>query len=284
MADFLTRAANHNIHVILTWELPNYGGDDPGPCTQFSDVNVINLCAGGVSVTVQFFHDLAQGLIAQGSRLDAIFAYEVRNEYYYEPDAAPLNLTSGTVSAADGQIYDMRSTTSRQQMMDKGLTYFTDQVRAAIVALDPTALVTVGFFWPQTPNPTRIGDPRVIEVYPAIANSTADFADLHAYPIVGELTLAQVVQNYGFMGYQQHKPVLMGEFGASQSDYPLISDAASVLQNWQTGSCTYSFKGWLLWTWDTESPEQIPTFWAAISGDGSISMALAPAVRSDPCQ
>jgi hypothetical protein len=287
MVDFLGRAANHHVYVLITSDwLPSQGGYNTGPCNGFTLVNVNNLCPGGVAATVQFFHDLVQALIAQGAHLDAIFSYELRNEYYYSSDQDPLDWTSGNVTAADGRTYDMSSNSSRQQMMDNGLIYFTDQVQAAIVALDPTALVDVGFFSPQTPNPTRIGDSRVIEVYPMIANSTADFADLHPYPIISDLTLPQLVQNYGFVGYQQQKPVLMGEFGAFESDYPLISDAASVLQSWQTQSCAYSFKGWLLWTWDTFESEQVtpPYTWAALAGDGSINVALAPATRPDPCQ
>ena len=98
---------------------------------------------------------------------------------------------------ADGLTYDMSSPASQQQLMENGLIYFTDQVRAAIVAVDPTALVTVGFFPPHGPNPFLIGDPRVISVYPAIASSTADFVDLHGYPTVWNLTMSQLVQNFG---------------------------------------------------------------------------------------
>ncbi len=197
-----------------------------------------------------------------------------------------LDWTSGIVTPADGQAYDMSSTTSQQQMMGNGLIYFTNQVRAAIVAIDPTALVNVGFFWPQTPNPTRIGDPRVIEVYPMMANSMADFVDVHGGPGSYALPLDQLVQNYGFVGYQQQKPVLMGEYEADEQDYPLISDAATALQNWQIQSCAYSFQGWLLWTWDTFESEQnsTPPFWAALSGDGSINTDLSPSVRPDACQ
>jgi len=287
VVDFLNRAANHNVCVLITWEwLPAQGAYNTGPCNGFADVNVINLCPGGVAATVQFFHDLVQDLVVLGAPLDAIFSYELRNEYYYASNQDPLDRISGTVTAADGQTYDMSSPASQQQMMDNGLIYFTDQVRTAIVALDPTALVNVGFFSPQMPNPTRIGDPRVIEVYPMIANSTADFADLHAYPSPSDLTLPQLVQNYGFIGYQQQRPVLMGEFGANESDYPLISDAASVLQSWQIQSCTNSFKGWLLWTWDTDESEQQSNTpdWYATAGDGSINTAFAPAARPDPCQ
>jgi hypothetical protein len=299
VADFLSRAANHGIYVILIAdELPpaqgGYWAPPVAACPNFIDpsnptspsTNMMNLCAAGVATAGQVVHDLVQALIDQGAHLDAVFSYELRNEYYYPSNLPPLSWTTGTVATANGQVYDMSSASSRQQMMDDGLVYYTDQGGAAIKALDPTALVDVGFFWPQAPNPTRIGDPRLIEVYPAYATTTADFADLHAYPIVGELSLSQVVQNYGFTGYQQQKPVLMGEFAAQQNDYPSVSRAATVLQNWQIQSCAYFFKGWLLWTWDTESAEQSPAGqdWWALADTGEINAALAPVNRPNPCQ
>ena len=283
VVDFLQRAHAHGIFVLITssW-LPVFGGYGPN-CPQypaFNDVNLFKLCPAAVPDSVKFWNDFVQALINKGAPMDAIFAYELDNEYYYNSSATPLSSTSGTITTANGQTYDMSSATSRQQMMDDGLVYFTNQMRTAILALDPTALVTVGFFVPQGPNPTRIGDNRVIEVYPAMASSTADFVDLHAYPIPNDLTLPQIVQNFGFAGFQQQKPVIMAEFGGFLSEYSTASAAATGLDNWQVQSCTYAFKGWLLWTWDTD--EQ-PELWNALSSGGVINLSLAPASRPDPC-
>jgi hypothetical protein len=212
--------------------------------------------------------------------MDAIFAYEVWDEFYYYAAKAPLNSTTGTITTANGQTYDMSSSASRQQMMDDGLVYFADQVRASILTLDPTALVTISFFPPEGPNPSRLGDPRIIQVYPAIANSKLDYVDLHPYPIVLNLTMDQVAQNYGFVGHQEQKPIITGEFGAFMWAYATASDAAAGMKSWQIESCAYNFKGWLLWTWDTD--EQ-PELWNALSGGGAINQSLAPASRSNPC-
>src|SRR5260370_6842714 len=104
--------------------------------------------------------------------MDAIFAYEIWDEYYYQAARAPLNSTSGTITTANGQTYDMSSQASRQQIMDDGLVYFADQVRASILALDPTALATITFFPPECPNPSPTRDSPIIQVYPAIASPT----------------------------------------------------------------------------------------------------------------
>jgi hypothetical protein len=284
IVDFLMRAKAHGIAVVPAFQwLPAYGGftqllDPCGPA--FGDINLVVLSSCGVQATRRFFQQFVQALIADGAPMDAIFAYEVWDEVYFNVQSAPLDAASGSVTTANAQTYDMGSTASRQQMMADGLSYFGDQVRAAIVALDPTAMVTMSFFPPQQPNPTRPGDPRIIQVYPAMAGSALDYLDLHMYPVVFDMTLAQTVENFGFAGYQARKPVLMGEFGAFVSAYPAIADAASALQSWQVQSCAYDVKGWALWTWDTD--EQ-PELWNARSQDGVIDAVLAPAARPDPC-
>lgn len=283
LVDFLKKAQTHHQFVlIMTSWLPAQGGYT-GNCAQaatFWDANEYHLCAGTIAATVKFWQDFVNGLIARQAPLQNILAYELDNEYYYNDQAGPLTQDAGTVTTANGHSYDMSSASSRQQMMDDGLVYFTNTLRQAILTLDPTALVTVGFFVPQGPNPTRPGDSRVIEVYPAMATSTADFVDLHAYPIPGDLTLDQIVQNFGFVGYQQQKPVVMAEMGGFKSEYASAADAATGLSAWQSQSCTYHFDGWMLWTWDTE--EQ-PELWNAKSSNGEIGQKLAPVVKADPC-
>jgi hypothetical protein len=285
VVDFLQRSKSHSLAVIFasSW-LPAYGGFSEmlGPCyPTFSDINLSILSSCGIKATSAFFQDFVQALIKAGAPMDAIFAYEIWDELYFNNTQPPLNTTSGMITAANGQTYDMSSPTSQQQMMDDGLVYFADQVRAAILALDPTALVTISFFQPQAPNPTRPLDPRIINhVYPPIANSTLDYVDLHLYPVVAGLTMDQYVQNFGFVGFQQQKPILLGEFGAFQSAYPAVADAAAGLRDWQIQSCAYNFKGWELWTWDTD--EQ-PELWNAMSQGGVINQALSPATRANPC-
>jgi hypothetical protein len=288
LVDFLQRAKAHSIFVILTLDtVPLFGGytDHFAGCTQFEIFNTHYLCKGGVDASTAFWRDFVNALVGQQAHLENILAYQIREEYSYDSNFLPLSLTSGTVTTANGQTYDMSSTASRQQMMDDGLIFWTNQTRAAIVAVDPTGIVTIGFFVPQSPNPTRVGDERFIQPYPAIAGSNADFVSLSVYPLVGDLTLPQIVQNFGFTAFQQQKPVMMGEFGALESDYPTEAIAATTVHDLQVQSCTFGFKAWLFWTWDTSNAEQVgPPFWPAILGDGLINQTLAPASRPDPCK
>jgi Cellulase (glycosyl hydrolase family 5) len=283
LTNFLERASAHHIFAILTTDwtpdvAPYSNSVGQQCCTLFNDINLHFLTEGGVQGNSQFFGDLVQGLTAHGARLDAILAYELRNELYFASDQPPLSLASGTVTTANGKTYDMSDPAAKQRMMNENLTWWTDRMRETILGLDPSALVTVGFFWPQQPNPSRIGDPRVIQPYPGIANSTADFVDLHTYPGL-ELTMSQYVENFGMSAYLE-KPVMMGEFGAFRSVYFDESTTAQAMKNWQVDSCSYGFRGWLLWSWDSD--EQ-PELWNGLSGAGSINASLAPANRPDPC-
>jgi hypothetical protein len=284
--DYLRRAKSHGIYVILTtgW-IPKYGGyrEEYATCVKdFDYYNTLNLCAGGVRAVSHYFHDLVKDLLSQNAPMDAIFSYELRDYYFNNSDRLPLSRSGEIVTTANGQTYDMASPSSRQQMMDDGMVYFVKQVRDEIRKLDPTALVDLGFFVPEGPNPIRVGDLRIVRVYPAVVRSDADFVSISAYAIAG-LTLAQYVQNYGFLGFQQKQPVVMAEFGAWKSEYPNILDAAEVLKSWQVSSCKYNIKGWLLWTWDSEAPEVLPDLWSAKSGDGSVNQSLSPFRRFDPC-
>lgn len=285
LADFLTRAKAHNIGVMLTTDgLPNFGGYQSvlyqSCCAQFDDGNMNTLAAQGLTAHAMMWRDIITGLKAQNAPLDAVFAYELVNELSFDVGFPPLSLTSGTVTTGNGLTYDMSSAPAKQTMMDDNLAYWTTHVRDTIVALDPGALVTVGFFVPQSPIPTRSGDPRFIEAYPAIANSTADFVDLHLYPD-GSLTIDQYAQNFGEDAYQA-KPVLMGEFGRPVSLSANSAAAAQALVAWQSASCNHSFSGWLLWTWDIDGDPSYP-FWTMTSTDSAVEKALAPSARPDAC-
>ena len=283
LVDFLQKAKANDIFVILTTDgepgTPYYINLlDVDWNEKFGGTNNL-LRRGGVLVAQQFWKDLVEALIAQDAPLENILAYALRNELFFKSNAGPLNLNAGQVRTANGLTYDMASAGDKRRMMDEGLVFWIDSVRSAILEGDPTALVTVGFFWPQEPHPARIGDTRLIETRPAIWESSADFIDLHLYPDAG-LTLEQFVDNYKMAGMQE-KPIIIGEMGAARASYHSAAALAQVLQTWQVKSCGYGFDGWLLWTWDTE--EQ-PDFYNGLAEDGVIARTLAPAIRPDPCQ
>jgi hypothetical protein len=286
VVDFLWRAKNNGLRVLLIAdETPNttpYRAAVDHEAASFRDQNAWVLPDGAVRGFGGFWQALITMLVRQGAPLDSIWAYSLSSETFFASNSLPLSQTSGVVTTANGHVYDMAVPLDRQRMMDDGLVYWIDQVREAIRAVDPTALVTLGFFWPQGPNPVRAGDPRLIRTEPAVERSHADFVDLHAYPGI-ELNLPQYVQNFE-LPLHTAKPIVMGEFGAFQFSYPTVTQAADALRAWQIESCRYGFDGWLLWTWDTQQGgEGEPPMWNARSEGGVIDQALAPRLRPDPC-
>lgn len=282
VADFLRLAKQNEIYIMFTQDwLPGgkYGAIINQECCElFNFNNAQNLPGAAVRAYQTYYTDFINDLISLEAPTDYIFSYQLRNEFYYDANYAPLSLKSGKVTAANGKTYDMSSEADKQKMLDENLPYFIDNVRAAILKVDPTALVSIGFFVPQEPNPARVGDPRVAVTEPAIWNSQADFIDLHAYPGF-ELNLKQHVENFG-VNDMKEKPIILGEFGANVNSYPSVDAAAKALMNWEIESCKYGFDGWLMWTWDTS--EQYD-FYNALSGSGQIDTALAPVNRPDPC-
>ena len=282
VADFLQLAMQNELYVIFTQDwLPGgkYGAVINQECCElFNFNNAQNLPGAAVRAYELFYKDFISMLFDTNAPTDFIFSYELRNEFYYDTDYPPLSLTTGTVTTANGKTYDMSLAEDKQQMVEENLVYFIDTVRAAILEVDPTALVSIGFFHPQEPNSARIGDLRLAVTEPAIWQSTADFVDLHPYPGF-ELTLEQYVENFGINGMQE-KPIIMGEFGGEVSRFSSIFAAAQTFINWQVESCQYGFDGWLFWTWDLN--EQ-PDFFNALMNDGAINGVLAPVVRPDPC-
>ncbi len=282
IVEFLKYAEANEMYVIFTLDwIPGgkYGSIlSADCCSTFALMNANFLPKAGLEANKVFFQDFAKELIQMGAPTDYIFSYQLRNEMFYDGDQPPLSLNSGKVLTANGKTYDMSSETDKQKMMEENNIYWLDTIREAILEVDPTALVSVGFFHPQGPNPSRIGDPRIAVTEPAIWQSNLDFIDLHAYPGF-ELTLKQYLENFGMKNMQQ-KPIIMGEFGGEIARFPSIFSAAQTFVDWQVESCKYGFDGWIFWTWDLN--EQ-PDFFNALMKDGAINGVLAPSLRPDPC-
>jgi hypothetical protein len=275
LVDFLRMARSHGLYVMFTQDwLPD--GYPMVESPTVSNVNVNYLTQSGVAANADYFRDLVNGLVERGAPLDAIWSFELRNELYMLSGYPPFSLTSGNVTAPNGQTYDLADADSRRALLEDGIVYWVDSMREAILSVDPTALVSVGFFVPQGPNPVRQGDDRIVETSEVLRQSTADFIDLHGYPGV-DLPLPKHLENFG-MTAPISKPVVMGEMGAFHSAFSTLQDATRALISWQADSCAYGFDGWLLWTWDTPGET-----WSAIDAEQTIGNALAPVNRPDPC-
>jgi hypothetical protein len=283
VADFLSQAKQSGIYVIFTLDwVPGgkYGSIlSADCCSLFASMNANFLPPAGLAANQAFYQDFIGELLDLGAATDYVFSYQLRNELFFERDQPPLSLTAGMVTTANGKSYDMAVAADKTAMVSENLVYWIDEMRASILEVDPTALVSLGFFQPQEPNKTREGDTRLAVTEPAIWQSKADFIDLHPYAGF-ELNMKQYAENYGIKGMQE-KPILMGEFGSTIDRYASTQAAAKAFVAWQVESCKYGFDGWLFWTWDSGAEQ--PNFFNALMDGGAINAVLSPVARPDPC-
>jgi hypothetical protein len=273
--DFLTKAKVNQIYVLLVLDLtPAQGGYDEmwrQCCTTFDGENLRYLTLGGHTGERRFNQDFIRALIERQAPIEAIFAFDLTNEVHFSVDKPPFSLTAGKVITANRKTYDMASAQDKARMMDENLVYWIDRQRAAILKVDPTALVTASF-------PAINSGSTTVNLKPAIWESTADFIDLHTYLGWG-LSLEQYMRRFG-VDEPPAKPIILGELGAAKRGYPTAAMAAQGLLEWQVASCAHGFDGWLLWTWDSDEQAEL---WNGMSENGEINAALAPKKRPDPC-
>jgi hypothetical protein len=220
IADFIRQAKEHGLYVIITSnDLPKYAGYVPKVeatcCNPFDGyMNSHYLSPIGVEQWSNYWREVVQAFIDREVPLDAIMANQIRGELFLFKDTPPLSLTTGMVTVANGNTYDMSDPNQKQLMVYEGTRYWVDTVANSIHELDPTALVTIGLSTPNSPNTWRPGDTRLVPPVTAFSNSNVDFIDLHSYP--GYLPLNQLMENFAVSGFTE-KPLIIGEFAVSLS-------------------------------------------------------------------
>ncbi len=279
MAAYLHAARANGLQVMFTFDhLPDEGGYHSGRdahcCDNWAGFN-LDLTPGGVADQERFWTDFVSGLIAAGAPMDAVWAYELRTEQFFEADQPPFGVLE-EVTASDGKTYDLTDPDEVHALRDAGLVRFADRVTAAIKAVDPTALVTMGFF-PSAQGPVAVApDARLVDPRPLL-DSSLDFLDFHAYPGVG-LDWEQAWAN-SLLTEAIGKPVVLGEFGAFRDAYPVAVDAAAVMVDYQTRACADGLDGFLYWTWSGQG-----IYDETWGGDeAQIATLLAPNRVPDPC-
>jgi hypothetical protein len=279
VASFLRLAAENELQVLLASATmpPGYASRLPC-CEPFGGyANALYLAPEGPEIAAEYWRDIITALRERDAPLDTILAYEVAQEQSVAEDEPPLSWSSGRVTTANGQTYDMADPDVKQRMIEDNVIHHIDVVRAAIREEDPTALVAMGFFVPQGPHPTRPDDPRVVHSARVIRESSLDLVDLHAYP-GGELTMQQFADNFGITG-EERKPIVLGELGGIVAAYPTARDAAIGVVAWQVQSCDLGVDGWYQWRWE----DSVTDVYGTLVEGGIINEAMAPLNRPDPC-
>jgi hypothetical protein len=287
VTDLINLAKEANLYLLFaSSELPELGGyaalanQDanasfaPGRNTEF-------LTSSGIRATQRYWADILGGLAARKAPFDVILGWELLDEQYYFSDQPPFSLNTKKIATANGKTYAMNDPKQVQAMAVDGMRYYIDQLRQTIITYDPTALITMGFFAPDEPNPWREGDNRYVETAGLLSDSALDFFDLHTNP-AGELTLPELVQNFG-LDEHVSKPVIMGAVGASTWAYPQVSDGAIAIQDWIASSCSQGFSGWSYYGYFPSPAGLADATWGFVDSQNYLMKALAPKTQPDAC-
>jgi hypothetical protein len=116
LADFLGRARDLGIQVVITAE--HIAGGYGTLLTvdgSFGGFNLYFLSPSAVTAQRAFWRDLARALVEARAPLDALLAYELFNEVFFETDLAPVARSSGTIETANGASYDLGDATARSR-------------------------------------------------------------------------------------------------------------------------------------------------------------------------
>ena len=284
LADFLQRAKAHGLYVMVASNtLPDDGYWINATASLQDDFFQSGanefLNPKAFPIYVDYWESLIRAIIETDAPLDAIWAYELRQEQHFDWDYAPFNLDQGLITTANGSTYNLAEPDAKARLHDEGLVYWADTIRASIQDLDPTALVTVGFFVPNEPYPVRGDDQRLVRTAYFLRNASVDFVDLHHYPGNG-VDDNQIWENFGLIGVDD-MPIILGEQGAISNWYSSEDRAAGAVMGLEVASCRVGFDGWLVWGWRGDESHDI---WWASDGEGMIAKVVAPVERPNPCE
>lgn len=250
IAKTMAIAAEENIYLLLTSNDVPDGSDywseiDAAVGPQFAPYrNSQMLSSAGVGASRRYWDDLLRALAEENATFESVLAWSLYNEQWYFNNEPPFSLNNGMVTTANGETYDMANASDKGRMAVDGMVFYIDQMREIIDRYDPNALVTMGFFEPDYPNPLRPGDFRYVETAPLLNEANLDFFDFHSYP--GAERLEPINENFGAIGFSA-KPVIMGEVGAFIDRYSDVERAVEAVQGWIAESCQHGYDGWLYW-------------------------------------
>lgn len=291
VARMMTIAKEEDILLIITSnDIPNGGGyaeiSDRDPSADPMVALYRNgqmLTPSGQKAYHTYWQDIMQALHARKAPFDAVLAWELFNEQWLFGNEPPLSLNKGNFTGPNGINYDLSDPQQKRDLVADAIALYIEMIRSVILETDPEAFVTMGFFAPDFPNTTAIGDVRFVDTAALVErNVPLDFYDIHAYP-GDDLNFEEFMQNFGLEGYSD-KPIILGEYGSFNSRYETVEAAARASGAWMAGFCKTGLDGYLYWTL-TDLPEALgdPT-WGLLEEEDFMLELFAPINQPDPCQ
>jgi hypothetical protein len=280
IADLMAAAKATGVYLLLTSnDLPDEGGYSEQANSESGSVfagyrNSYYLTRSAVEATTRYWSDLIGGLVARHAAFDAVLGWELLNEQWMFADQPPLSLTSGTVTTTTGS-YDMADPAAKAKMVSEGLIHYIAEMRGAILAVDPTALITMGFFVPKIAAPDWY-----VETASLLKGADLDFFDFHAYP--GGASVEKHAELFGMVGYTA-KPIVLGEYGAFRHVYGDLNSAERAIAGWVADSCPAGFDGWFYWAYYPAAPDVDDRTWGFTDENGALMNLFAPKDHPDPC-
>lgn len=298
LADFVRRAAGYGVYVLPSLDaFPQNDyyraiiANSPRP-VNVDGRNRYFMYEGYIRAKEEYLRVFTTEMKARlGDLMSTFLALQLDNEAYLNYTEAPFDRFSGTVTVA-GRSYDMAVPAQRQAAADHAFISYADRGVAAVKAVDPELMVTMGAFTNLAVDksfdglsgrcgPAACADPRYpVRVSAVTRQSGLDFFDIHIYLAAGRTLAASL----GSMEWSQVVgPVINGEFGTERRWFGTISEAGQALTDHQVGTCDHGISGWLFWTWDTDEDPTQRLFYRGNEAGGVIASALAPRHRPDPC-
>lgn len=288
---FLRTAQKYGVYVMLTL------GDADVP----SNAYYMNI-QGGATLARNYMYFDTRGLTARKTYaknvisyftekapdcVSGIFSIELQNEFAVYGDQWPFNLTSGTVTTANGKTYDMGDADSRELCYREGVTYYINQVYSGIKSVDMNVLVNEGTFTRNIVGNNHVygmqgitsGDIRLPATFDIYLNTNIDFLDVHIYfaNVNGNTVLSSFADDLQYMNYWsdevqgllKKKPLFMGEFGPNARIFPTTEDANEVWRETVRLATESGFKGFAVWTLESHNQTEC---WNILADDGKFDV------------
>jgi len=291
--DFLQRAQKYGIYVFPAF------GDGEVPNNQYflektdgvHNGNEIILTQKGIDAKKEFIVETLNYIKnVDPSLLKALLAVEFQNEAHLNANEWPFNMINGTVTLANGKLYDMENLDERQLAADEGRIYYMNQLVEAIKSVDSELLTSEGTFSLKAVQKDPVNDygmvtksttdmrfPATVDVY---LRSNIDFLDMHFYYTSGNTLQLNYKQDAISMNLysdetkdlRKNKPIIMGEFGNfiyREDDFDQVKENIKLTRDLVL---TDGFMGYIMWTFDTFNQSQLHN---AMYQDGSLFRELS---------